>query len=112
MMTYDPNTTPAPAQWFALDEARRLELVSAYHHRTRVKLPNAQLRTAVHVIVENQLAEEIALVRDTLNRLMGEGLDRHGAIHAIGSVPMGHLWRLLREGAKAPDPHEPYFQRS
>ncbi len=110
MMRYDPATAPDPDKWLALDEAQRLELVSAHHRRTRAKLPNVQLHAAVHVIVENQLAERIDLVRDTLERLRAEGLDRHDAIHAISSALIGHMGDLLWKSAKTPDVHEPYFQ--
>jgi hypothetical protein len=45
---------------------------------------------ANHVIVENQLAMgDATVVPATLARLMQEGLDRHDAIHAIGSVLVG-----------------------
>lgn len=109
-MRYDPATAPDAATWLALDEAKRLDLVSAYHRRTRAKLPNAQVHAALHAIVENQLAQGFALAKDALDRLRAEGLDRHEAIHAIGSVLMGHVWGLMWEGAKALDPNEPYFQ--
>lgn len=109
-MRYDPATAPNPGEWLALDETQRLELVSAYHRRTRAKLPNTRLHAIVHAIVENQLAERIALVRDALERLRAEGLDRHDSIHAIGSVLIGHMWNLMREGATKPDPNGPYFQ--
>ncbi|TKB77714.1 MAG: hypothetical protein E8D45_05280, partial [Nitrospira sp.] len=101
---------PDSDEWLALDEADRLELVSAHHRRARAKLPNAHLHAAVHVIVENQLSEKVDLVKEILERLRNEGLDRHEAIHAIGSVLVGHVWGLMREGTKAPDPNEPYFQ--
>ena len=109
-MKYDPATVPDPDKWLALEETQRLELVSAYHRRTRVKLPNAQLHAAVHVIVENQLAEGFDLAKDVLDRLRAEGLDRHEAIHAIASVLIGHVRDLMREGATTPDPNGPYSQ--
>lgn len=109
-MRYDPATAPDPATWLALHETQRLDLVSAYHRRTRVKLPNAQVHAAVHVVVENQFAQGFDLAKDALDRLRAEGLDRHEAIHAIGSVLIGHVWGLMREGAKTPDPNGPYVQ--
>lgn len=45
-------------------------------------------------------------VRRTLLRLMGEGLDRHEAIHAIGSVLAGHLNDLLRSRDTLASPEE------
>jgi len=109
-MKYDPETAPDPEKWLALDEVQRTELVSAYHRRMRMKLPNAHVHALVHVIVENQLAEGFDLVKDALVRLRADGLDRHEAIHAIGSVLMSHMWNMMREGAKTPDANEPYFQ--
>ena len=35
-------------------------------------------------------------VAATLDRLMHEGLDRHDAIHAIGSVLAGLMWEMSR----------------
>jgi hypothetical protein len=62
--------------------------------------------------VENQLAEGIEAVRETLERLMSEGLDRHEGIHAIGSVLAEHLSNLMRNGPKkGTDTNEPYFRR-
>ena len=94
----------------ALEETQRIELVSAYHRRRDANLPNAHLHAAIHVIVENQLAQEVDLTKDALARLGAEGLDRHEAIHAIGSVLMGHVYNLLRGDAKPLDPNAPYFQ--
>jgi hypothetical protein len=45
--------------------------------------------------VENQAALGTGYaVAGTLERLMNEGLDRHEAIHAIGSVLMGNILDL------------------
>ncbi|MDF0676784.1 MAG: hypothetical protein P0120_20975 [Nitrospira sp.] len=109
-MRYDPDAAPDPGNWLALDEAQRIELVSAYHQRLSTELPNAQLHAAIHVIVESQLAEEVEVTKDALVRLRAEGLDRHEAIHAIGSVLMKHVWDLLRSDAKPPDSNAPYFE--
>jgi hypothetical protein len=50
-----------------------------------------------HVIVENQVAlGEAYPVQSVLLRLMEEGLDRHDAIHAIGSVLAERLFAGLR----------------
>lgn len=107
-MRYDPEAAPDPEKWLALEEAQRLDSVSAFHSRMRVKLPNAHLHATVHVIVENQLAEGFDLATDALDRLRAEGLDRHEAIHAIGSVLIGHVQSLMQEGASTPDPNGPY----
>jgi hypothetical protein len=40
-----------------------------------------------HVVVENQVAlGEATSVPEALDRLINEGLDRHDAVHAVGSV--------------------------
>ena len=40
---------------------------------------------------------------------MAQGLDRHDAIHAIGSVLMTNINRLQRPGAAPDDPAKTYF---
>ena len=109
-MRYDPHKTPDAKAWLALDEGERIELIAEYHRQTGVELPNAQLHAAIHTVVENQLAEGLEVAREALARLRAEGLDRHDAIHAIGSVAAEHMWMLLREKPKAPDPNALYAQ--
>lgn len=111
MERYDPERAPDPEEWLALDEQERIALVAVHHPRTRAKLPNRQLHAAIHVVVENQLAERVAVVQETLERLMAEGLDRHEAIHAIGSVVAEHLWKAMNEMLPGPDLEEGYFRR-
>ncbi len=95
-MKYDPNQPVAPDQWLALDEAQRIELVRQCHRRERIQLPNERLHATTHVIVENQVALGDALpVGSVLMRLMGEGLDRHEAIHAIGWILTQELFGPL-----------------
>lgn len=51
----------------------------------------------MHAIVENQVAADVpAEARATLERLVAAGVARHDAIHAIGSVVAGAIWRVLR----------------
>jgi hypothetical protein len=109
MTTYNPKKTPDSAAWLALDELERIDLAAAHHRRIRARLPNLQLHATIHVVVENQLAEGTKTVQDTLERLMDEGLNRHDAIHAIGSVLAGHIWSLLRDGAAEPNTNEQYY---
>jgi hypothetical protein len=85
-------------------------LVIEYHRRARATLPNERLHAAIHVVVENQVAVGDELpVRRALERLQGEGLDRHEAIHAIGSVLAGHIHDLMKRGAPSRDPNRPYW---
>lgn len=111
MKRYDPERVPDPEEWLALDEQERIALAAAHHRRRRVKLPNLQLHAVIHAIVENQLAERLAVVQETLERLLAEGLNRHEAIHAIGSVVTERLWKVLTEKSPGPDPEGEYFRR-
>jgi hypothetical protein len=116
---YDPLVEPNPAEWLALGEQERIDLVMAYHQRARIRVPNAMPHAIIHAVIETQIAMGDELpVRRTAQRLIREGLDRHDAIHAIGSVLAGHLNDLMREvrsnapsekrGAD-PDPSAHYF---
>ncbi len=108
---YDPDN-PTTADWLELDEAERIELVSSYHRHKKIRLPNAQLHAVIHVIVENQLALGETVVVDTLARLQSEGLSRHDALHAIGSVLAEDLYELLREASDANGhTYERYLER-
>jgi hypothetical protein len=98
--------------WLGTDEGERIELVSAYHRRKKIELPNAQLHAVIHVVVENQLALGEERVVKTLSRLQGEGLSRHDAIHAIGSVLAENLYELMQEeDASTGAPYQRYLER-
>jgi len=109
MKKYDPMTTPPPAEWLELDEANQIALVAAYHKRVKTKIPRPEVHAMVHVVVENQLAEGIVPAQEALGRLMGDGLDRHDAIHAISMVLMDHMQRIARGEVTESDQHEQYF---
>ena len=112
MSSYDPDASPVPTTWLQTDEGERIELVSAYHRRNNVKLPDAKLHAVIHVIVENQIALGEAVVIDTLARLQHEGLGRHDALHAIGSVLADNLYELMQEDHVSADkPYRAYLER-
>lgn len=110
MDAYNPMKAPSIADWIELDEAERLDLVLAYHQQLRDKIPNLNAHAAAHVMVENQvaLADETP-VASVMDRLMQEGLDRHEAIHAIGSVLMGVLAEAV-QGESHEDPTPTYYR--
>jgi hypothetical protein len=111
MDLYNPNA-PTPIDWLQLDEGERIELVSSYHRREKIRLPSAQLHAVIHVIVENQLALGEAVVIETLARLQREGLNRHDALHAIGSVLAGDLYELMQDSSEATaDVQSRYLER-
>lgn len=97
-MSYDPLVPPDRAQWLALAEQERLDQVLAYHERVKATVANLRLHAALHVTVENQLAEPYGAVVAAMERLLGEGLDRHEALHAVGSVVAEQMRQVLRSG--------------
>jgi hypothetical protein len=48
-------------------------------------------------------------VAEKLRQLMAEGLNRHDAIHAIGSVLMQHLLAVMQDRAEG-ELNEPYIR--
>jgi hypothetical protein len=108
---YDPDRSPDPEWWLALDERERMRMVEEYHRKARVRLPNARLHAVAHMIVENQVAlgDEIP-VAATLDRLIRQGLDRHEALHAIGSVLTAQMHALETDELPSDeDPNVAYF---
>ena len=62
-----------------------------------------------HVIVENQVAlGDATHVPTTLDRLMDEGLDRHEAVHAIGSILMSIIFDAVRKADDGDDINSKY----
>jgi hypothetical protein len=103
-MQYEANDQPHLATWLELDESERVDAVMEYHRRAKVELENLKLHAMTHVVVENQVAlGEATPVPATLNRLMQEGLDRHEAIHAIGSILMSIVFDVFQEPAVGGD---------
>ena len=88
MELYNPEHAPSPEVWLGLDEGERIPLVEWYHRDARIPLPKSArtLHATIHAVVENQLALNDEPVVRALARLMKEGLSRHDAVHAIGSV--------------------------
>lgn len=110
---YDPYKAPDPDEWLAIDEGERAALVSIYHEdedEEEFEEDSLQVHSVVHVVVENQVAlGDQYPVKKTLARLMDEGLDRHNAIHAIGSVLTKYLWRAGRGEISSEDFTKDYF---
>jgi hypothetical protein len=96
MEKYNPECAPDPESWLELDEQDRIALVETYHRVARIKLPNATAHVALHAIVENQIALNLEPVVRAMDRLGKEGLTRHDAVHAIGSVVAEHLFDILK----------------
>jgi hypothetical protein len=84
--------------------------VEAYHRNHRLKVPKLHLHATFHVVVENQVAlGDDTPVQQTLARLIEEGLDRHDALHAIGSVLAAHVYEVLKTPEFQTDPNAAYY---
>ena len=109
LTTYDPDEAPDPEAWLALDETERIDLALQHHRRAAIKVPNLKVHAVIHNVVETQIAMgDDTPVRSTILRLQGEGLDRHEAIHAVGSILAGRIYDLMQEGLSEGDPNEQY----
>ena len=114
MLDYDPLLEPDADEWLAAGEQERIDAVKYYHRDAESGAERSTLHAVIHAVVENQIAEGDELpVRRTMTRLMDQGLDRHEAIHAVGSVLAGHLNDLAREAKAGRNPegdvNVPYF---
>ncbi|MGO8917267.1 MAG: DUF1841 family protein [Stellaceae bacterium] len=100
---YDPAAAPDPAEWLELDEGERMLQVEYYHRRASLRVGHDRLHANLHVVVENQIAlDDPPTVRRAMERLMGEGLDRHEALHAVGSVLAGFLFDAIKAEVPVP----------
>ena len=102
-MKNDPAVGPDPSQWLEAGERERLEAVRQYHGRAKDLAGGPETHAGVHCAVETQLAEGHVAARAALERLLRDGLDRHDAVHAIGSVVAAEIFEVLRSKR----PHDP-----
>ncbi len=96
MKTYNADREPDPKAWLELEEDTKIDRVVAYHRRHHPRTPRVRLHATFHTIVENQLAANEPVVVETLKRLRNEGLSRHDAVHAIGSVLAVQVYDALK----------------
>jgi hypothetical protein len=98
VLKYDPLTGPNALAWSHTDESERVAAVLKHHVGNREAKPNERLHAAIHAVVENQVAMGDSYpTAGVLARLMGQGLDRHDAVHAIGSLVSEHMFQALRD---------------
>jgi len=108
---YDPLNPPDPQEWLALDEMTRIILVLEYHTKSGEESERDHVHAVVHTVVENQVAlGDDYPVKSAIERRMGEGLDRHDAIHAVGSVLAKYLWEVGTGRNKSPNFSDDYFE--
>jgi hypothetical protein len=98
MNDYDPSIEPDKQSWLEATEGERIAVVTAFHEKHDKKLDRKALiiHSAVHVVVENQLALGVELLPETVARLIRQGLSRHEAIHAVGAIISGDILGIIR----------------
>ncbi len=107
-MKYDPDQWPDAAGWLAAPELELVDRVERYHEDARIRTPNPRAHYSIHVMVENQAAlADRTPVAEAIRRLTGQGLGRHDAIHAVGSVLLTHMNRAT--ATNVPVSREAYF---
>ena len=95
---YDIANPPAPEVWLAMDESDRIAAVEDAHRRTGAAVgSNATAHAAIHVAVENRLAEGHAVVVAAYERFRAAGVDRHETVHALASVVTRQLITVLEQ---------------
>ena len=105
---YDTDRAPDPERWLAQNEMELMEIVQGYHRREQIPLPNERVHASYHVMVENQVAlGDRTPVRDAVVRLMGEGMSRHDALHAVGAVLAKHTHQAT--ATNVPVSREAYY---
>ncbi len=110
MEAYDPLSAPDSDEWQSMDEHERMTLVMDHHRQAHIELPNQRLHAVMHVVIENQVAlGDTIPVQATVERLIDEGLDRHNAIHAVGTVLANFMQDLLDEESE-PTNTERYYK--
>jgi len=111
---YDPDVAPNPEEWLARSEDERRLVVESHHRRAGIRAPDRIAHALLHVAVEDQIAHgDKTPARRTVDRLMAGGLDRHEALHAVGSLLGEHLVNCvdhLDAGAEAETELEASFQ--
>jgi hypothetical protein len=96
MMRYDPDAPPDTRTWLELPEAERLDAVRRHHKREKARAGSPEVHAIIHVAVETQLAEGHPAATAAMDRLLRDGLDRHEALHAIGSVLAEELFDVVK----------------
>ena len=82
------------------DEAIQTRVVEEHARNPHPHLDQDAMRAhlLIHEMVEKQLSErDPPEVGATLHRLLAGGLDRHEAVHAIGTAVAGEAFRMLKQ---------------
>ena len=96
-MSYDPEKAPSPEEWLELGEDEKVSWIVEYHEDSGQEEPEGdwELHSILHCVVENQIALGTGNVPETIKKLIRQGLCRHDAVHAVGSVVGEDIHALL-----------------
>lgn len=111
MLTYDAHKAPTPTEWLKLSNEDRLQAVHDFHERAGLEEFNMQSHCACHVMVEDQLANNVPYVVEAFTRLNTAGLIRHEVVHAIGWVMVSILWEQSRGQHQSPGSFTAEYQK-
>ncbi len=112
MRSYDPSKALDHEEWLALDESEQLDLVMEFHRSSGEYGESLDSHAAIHTAVETQLALEIPSVNAAFYRLRKQGLTRHDAVHAIGSVLFEFMQDCMgSDQTSTEDANEQYYER-
>ncbi len=95
-MEYDAQIPPNAEEWLSFDEDERVSAIIDHHDEMGEDLPNSQIHAVIHAVVENQIAMGEQAPARAVERLVSEGLDRHEAIHAVGSILSEQMFNMLK----------------
>lgn len=101
-LEYDAALAPDAERWLETDEQERVAAVQDHHAASKAPHPPVErprVHAAIHVVVENQLAQgDPPEAARALARLVEGGLDRHAAVHAVARVVGEAMTAALRDG--------------
>jgi len=102
MKEYDALIEPEPEIWLKLSEDERILLIENYveNNETNIEKEALIIHSSIHMVVENQLAENLEPTKETYNRLIRQGLNRHETIHAIGTAVTNDIYNMLQNKTK------------
>jgi hypothetical protein len=105
-MQYDAEAAPDPSLWLEAAEDARVAAIRRYHQQRGEPSGNLRVHAAIHATVETQLAEALPATVRAMTRLLGQGLTRHQALHAIGSAVADQLYSALHGQPFSPADYE------
>ena len=99
MDVYDPGLPIDVDTWLETEESVRLDLIVEHHRKSDETDPEGgwEVHSALHLLVENQIALGTENIRETQTKLIRQGLHRHDSIHAIGAVVGEDLFEMAKE---------------